>query len=253
MQAACRVQRNEVPRLPGSLRKVREAHPAQYGYPSCMAETTAPREPARPGGTDIHETMDDPQSPAGDRDTGRKVIVGIDGSVESRAALVWALRHTAHTGGDVHAVAVAPTDPVRRRRAARSAGMGVRGRSPSVALRGAARPPGRPRPRAHPHRTGRPCRRAVEHALDAELLILGNHGRGALRGALLCSVGLRCVNHAPLPGRRRGPGHRRPGPPVRVSSPGGRADRREAMAQVLYILAVPGRSHHYRHLVGQSI
>ncbi len=144
--------------------------------------------------------MDDPQIPAGDLDTGRKVIVGIDGSVESRAALVWALRHTAHTGGDVHAVAVwhqpiqfgvaaLPDPPAREFEAEARAWLAE-----------ALPDPPADRARVHTHiEQGDPTDVLLNHALDAELLVLGNHGRGALRGAHLGSVGLRCVNHAPCP------------------------------------------------------
>lgn len=39
----------------------------------------------------------------------------------------------------------------------------------------------------------------LEAGRGAELLVLGNHGRGALTGALLGSVAQRCVQHTPCP------------------------------------------------------
>ena len=39
----------------------------------------------------------------------------------------------------------------------------------------------------------------VEEAADADLLVVGHRGHGALGSTLLGSVGLRCVLHAPCP------------------------------------------------------
>jgi nucleotide-binding universal stress UspA family protein len=46
---------------------------------------------------------------------------------------------------------------------------------------------------------GAPGRVLVEAADGADLLLLGHRGRGAVRSALLGSVGLHCVLHAPCP------------------------------------------------------
>ena len=39
----------------------------------------------------------------------------------------------------------------------------------------------------------------VEQAAEADLLVVGHRGRGALRSAVLGSVGMQCVLHAPGP------------------------------------------------------
>ena len=39
----------------------------------------------------------------------------------------------------------------------------------------------------------------LEHASDADALVLGNSRRGGIAGALLGSVGLPCVHHATCP------------------------------------------------------
>jgi nucleotide-binding universal stress UspA family protein len=46
---------------------------------------------------------------------------------------------------------------------------------------------------------GDPAEVLVEHARHAEMLVLGNHGRGALAGALVGSVAQRCAQRAPCP------------------------------------------------------
>jgi len=46
---------------------------------------------------------------------------------------------------------------------------------------------------------GRPARVLLNAAQDADLLVLGHRGRGTVAGALLGSVGLQCVLHAPCP------------------------------------------------------
>jgi nucleotide-binding universal stress UspA family protein len=44
---------------------------------------------------------------------------------------------------------------------------------------------------------GDPATVLLHHARDADLLVLGNHGRGALAGALLGSVAQRCAHRSP--------------------------------------------------------
>jgi nucleotide-binding universal stress UspA family protein len=50
--------------------------------------------------------------------------------------------------------------------------------------------------RAH---TGRPAEVLIDAARDADLLVVGHRGRGALSSVALGSVGLSCVMHAPCP------------------------------------------------------
>jgi nucleotide-binding universal stress UspA family protein len=46
---------------------------------------------------------------------------------------------------------------------------------------------------------GAPAAVLVEQAQGADLLVVGNRGRGGLASALLGSVSLHCVLHAPCP------------------------------------------------------
>jgi nucleotide-binding universal stress UspA family protein len=46
---------------------------------------------------------------------------------------------------------------------------------------------------------GRPAQVLFDAAREADLLVLGHRGRGAVASAVLGSVGLHCVLHAPCP------------------------------------------------------
>jgi nucleotide-binding universal stress UspA family protein len=46
---------------------------------------------------------------------------------------------------------------------------------------------------------GTPAERLIASARDAELLVLGSRGRGGFLGLLLGSVGQQCVHHPPCP------------------------------------------------------
>jgi nucleotide-binding universal stress UspA family protein len=46
---------------------------------------------------------------------------------------------------------------------------------------------------------GSPAKVLVHQTRDADVLVLGHRGRGAVAGALLGSVGLACVLHATCP------------------------------------------------------
>jgi nucleotide-binding universal stress UspA family protein len=128
------------------------------------------------------------------------VVVGVDGSAESRAALHWAIRRAQGTEMAVHVVAVWHR-PVQF-----AADVEV----PESAFEKEARhwlTDSLPR-LAHDEpgaivRTfleqGDPTEVLVQHASRADLLVLGNHGRSALAGVLVGSVALRCAQRAPCP------------------------------------------------------
>ncbi|WAL69407.1 universal stress protein [Amycolatopsis cynarae] len=132
---------------------------------------------------------------------GPPVVVGVDGSATSAAALRWAVAEAAATGRVVRAVAawtyvpavdpggvVAPIDEVAA----------MHGR----ALDDFVRETVGERPGA-PVRAdlveGDPADALVKASAEASLLVLGSHGRGRLLSALLGSVSAQCLRRAACP------------------------------------------------------
>jgi nucleotide-binding universal stress UspA family protein len=148
----------------------------------------------------------------GDVTTGH-VVVGVDGSAASLAALRWAAAATAPTGAPVRAVTVwAPAPAI-------AAGPTVGG---AAAMTTGALVPGWPDAEMQRTDAEQRLREAVadlpggpqvqlrvvpgdaadvllEESRGASLLVLGNGRRGALAGALAGSVALRCAHHAECP------------------------------------------------------
>ncbi|OLT00458.1 hypothetical protein BJF90_35320 [Pseudonocardia sp. CNS-004] len=140
------------------------------------------------------------------------MVVGIDGSPGSRAALAYALRDAARRGAAVEAVAAftppdypgyetwaplygpipVPVDQMRDevRRAAERTVQEVTG-EPAVAT---TVPPVTVRV------TDGGAADALLHAAEgADLLVVGSRGRGGFRSMLLGSVSLACALHSPCP------------------------------------------------------
>jgi nucleotide-binding universal stress UspA family protein len=131
---------------------------------------------------------------------GAEVVVGIDGSEESRAALRWAARHAALLGRPLSAVAVWQ-DQLQ---------FGAAAVFPEPEFAVEARrwleralgelPEGLPTDAISTHvGRGDPVRVLVELSRDAEVLVLGNNGRGRLSGVLLGSVAQGCAHRARCP------------------------------------------------------
>ncbi|MFH9352192.1 universal stress protein [Kitasatospora sp. NPDC017646] len=130
-----------------------------------------------------------------------RVVVGVDGSQPSHAALRWAVRHAGMIGGVVEAVGAweppshfgwsAPVvdstfdQELAERRFADELGA-VLGADCPVQVR----------------RTmvmGDASDVLLDAARGAELLVVGSHGRGGFTRALLGSVSTRCAQHATCP------------------------------------------------------
>lgn len=128
------------------------------------------------------------------------IVVGIDGSVRSVAALRWAVGLARLTGADVHAVTgwevpvtimLVPTyteaDYAREARAVLDRVVTeVQEMEPDIKIE------------SHlVHQ--RPALALMEWAEGAQLLVIGSHGRGELPGTHLGSTASYCVHHAPCP------------------------------------------------------
>ncbi len=133
-----------------------------------------------------------------------RIVVGIDGSPPSVAALRWAIRQAELTGASVDAVSAwqfpasagaygwAPEsgfdniDFEGLTAKALKAAVDQVGPPPSVTIRQLVV-------------EGNPAQALLDAAAKADLLIVGNRGHGAFADALLGSVSERCVRHAHCP------------------------------------------------------
>ena len=136
--------------------------------------------------------------------SGRRVVVGVDGSPSSEAALRWAVQFAEKTGAGVTAVCAwqYPAEFIH----------GITPpSSPEVwhpdadarqvlddtvrTVLGERRPPGFETLACEGH----PAQVLVEQSADAELLVVGSRGRGGFTGMLLGSVSSTCAAHARCP------------------------------------------------------
>ena len=153
-------------------------------------------------------TTEDATAPPAPQDAADRVVVGVDGSPASRAALLWAVAVAARSGARVEAVSAYPVDFVwmdpflvdtgriadirshtesqtrafvdeARRDRALSALQGSADVEVDVVVVG-----------------GAPAQHLVARARGAQVLVVGSRGRGTVRSALLGSVALHCVTHA---------------------------------------------------------
>jgi len=140
-----------------------------------------------------------------------RVVVGLDGSASSRAALIWGLREAAQSGARVDVVSAFPVDfywndpflaDTRRvgdirtdtEKRARDLVDEVRQDPAVAAIPGAADVP------VEVVVAGAaPAHHLVDRARGARTLVVGSRGRGAVRSTLLGSVALHCITHAPCP------------------------------------------------------
>ncbi|OZM77214.1 universal stress protein [Pseudonocardia sp. MH-G8] len=171
--------------------------------------------PVRPPGSPFHpHDVDDalqPEALQGGEKTGPTpgreehnrrptVVVGIDGSDEAEAAVHWAVRHAQVTGAAVRAVAVwdQPVQfgdgvPLPAEEFEAEARAWLTAALPELR---AAEPGAEVDTRLE---RGDPATVLLGLARDADLLVLGNHGRGAVAGVLLGSVAQRCAQRARCP------------------------------------------------------
>jgi nucleotide-binding universal stress UspA family protein len=135
-----------------------------------------------------------------DRDD-RRIVVGVDGSPSSMAALRWAILHAELTGCEVEAVTAwrlpsrygfaAVTDRATdfdgdARKILADALNEVSSVEPDVIIRSSVV-------------EGHPAEVLMRAARGADMLVVGSRGHGGFAGALLGSVSQYCVHHAACP------------------------------------------------------
>ena len=142
---------------------------------------------------------------AGSTEGAHRIVVGVDGSASSRAALRWAVRQAKFTGGMVNAV-IAWQIPVMLQNyswapiyleEAGDFAEDARKRIDAV-ISEEIEPTdsGLVRSRVvHGH----PAQVLLDAAADADLLVVGGRGHGKFAEALLGSVSQNCVHHARCP------------------------------------------------------
>jgi nucleotide-binding universal stress UspA family protein len=140
---------------------------------------------------------------ASDGESGQVVVVGVDGSDPSVAALTWASRYGAATGATVRAVRVwhYPT----------AAGLPP-GKTPEpveTEVEGWVRDElSQAVSKANPDSSaqvetkivyGHPAEALIDESRGESLLVLGHRGHGGFAEALTGSIVIHCVNHAACP------------------------------------------------------
>jgi nucleotide-binding universal stress UspA family protein len=132
-------------------------------------------------------------------DEDRRIVVGVDGSNPARAALRWAAAQAELTGSPVDAVIaweypvfsvgqvlLPPEDPES-----------IAGRVLEQAVAETLEEsPVEVRQRVV---GGHPAQVLIDAAQRAHLLVVGSRGHGTFSAALLGSVALQCIQHAPCP------------------------------------------------------
>jgi nucleotide-binding universal stress UspA family protein len=143
--------------------------------------------------------------------TAKLFVVGVDGTEAGVAALRWAVEHAGATGARVRAIAVAEPPPMVAGGPEFGGGLVVQPVLADEQLDAAADAwltaaiealPAAARQsvdRLTLHGDAATELLEAAHDAEADLLVLGNHGRGAVAGALAGSVAQRCAHHATCP------------------------------------------------------
>ncbi|AHH97523.1 universal stress protein [Kutzneria viridogrisea] len=130
----------------------------------------------------------------------RKIVVGVDGSQASFAALRWAVAEAERIDGAVEAVTAWQTDPPLLGSAYKSPdeAMAEQGERLSKAVEQVCGRTSRV-PVREVLVDGWPQKALVAQARNADLLVVGRHGHGWLTEKLLGSVSTYCLRHASCP------------------------------------------------------
>jgi nucleotide-binding universal stress UspA family protein len=135
----------------------------------------------------------------------RRIVVGVDGSPGSRAALAWAVDEADRNGGEIDAVLAYDSglawidvgSDYQARMLEQSARQAKATLHQALEWLGTEGPTSVP---VHPLAVeGQPARVLIEFARDADLLVVGSRGHGGFTGVMLGSVSQRCAGHSPCP------------------------------------------------------
>lgn len=134
------------------------------------------------------------------------VVVGVDGSTCSRAALRWGLAQAELTGSTVEAVAAWQPPEVYRYTLGWSPSVPEGTEFAKIAEQALQETVAAVRDQLdHPAEVtirvdeGHPVQVLMDAARTAQILVLGSRGHGTFTGILLGSVSQHCVQHAPCP------------------------------------------------------
>jgi nucleotide-binding universal stress UspA family protein len=134
-----------------------------------------------------------------------RIVVGVDGSPSSRAALRWAVRQATLTGGRVDAV-IAWEIPMMLQSyswvpigAEEAVDFEAEAKTTIEAVIGEEVEPADQHLVTSHAVNGHPAQVLLDAASGADLLVVGSRGHGAFAEALLGSVGHYCVHHAHCP------------------------------------------------------
>lgn len=130
-----------------------------------------------------------------------RIVVGVDGSEGSKAALRWALGYAADTGGEVTALITwaHPTyyglgAPMVEEDLDQAASTTL-----AESVGEATAQPDKAVPVQQNVVRGLAAQALLDAAASADLLVVGSRGHGGFTGALLGSVSQHCVHHSPCP------------------------------------------------------
>jgi nucleotide-binding universal stress UspA family protein len=132
--------------------------------------------------------------------TANRLVVGVDGSEPSKAALRWAARFLASDGGRIDAVIAWHVPPSYSWAFAEPDWHADQDAEKVLtetvdAVFGADRPPGT----RLIVRQGDAAKVLLEESKGAELLVVGSRGHGGFAGLLLGSVSAKCAEHGTCP------------------------------------------------------
>jgi nucleotide-binding universal stress UspA family protein len=142
---------------------------------------------------------------AGNTKSAPRIVVGIDGSPSSRAALRWAVRQAGLINGTVDAVMAWEIPMVAQSYGWAPVYVEETGDFEAAAkermesVLGAELDPADSQRVSSRVINGHPAQVLLDAACDADLLVIGRRGHGSFAEALLGSVSQHCVHHAHCP------------------------------------------------------